>query len=133
MTPGNYLRLRREAAGLTMDDVVMLITPDERRWPLALVLTFAIELDEVVPSSSELEALRFAFPFDRYIFRQLVGRLDPKPEICGTCGCSALDACDDERAGPCAWATPAHDLCTACAASGASHQENDHAICRCPA
>ena len=129
MTPGTYLRLRREAAGLTMDDVVMLITPDEARWPLALLLTFAIEIDEVLPSSSELQSLRFAYPFDRYVFRQLVGRLDPKPEICGVCACTALDPCASETGDTCGWATPAHDLCTACATLGASPKENDHASC----
>ena len=120
MTPGTYLRLRREAAGLMMEDVVMLITPDEERWPLALLHTLAIEIDEVLPSSSEVETLRFAFAFDRYVFRQLAANLAPLPEICVACGCSALDACDDESAGPCAWASHSHDLCTACAAIGAT-------------
>ena len=122
MTPGTYLRLRREAAGLTIEDVVMLITPDEDRWAMAVAYTSLIERDEVLPATSELDTLRFAFPFDRYVFRQLAANLDPRPEICTSCGCSALDACDEEIAGPCAWANAAHDLCTTCAASGAKPQ-----------
>ncbi|MGN6122976.1 MAG: helix-turn-helix domain-containing protein [Sphingomonas oligoaromativorans] len=112
---GDYLRLRREAAGLSVEDVVMLIVPDESRWPLCAMYTVAIELGYATPSASEVQGLREAFRFDPYVLRQLIAGTTPAPAICRRCGCSDLDPCDDETHGPCAWATDDRDLCSSCA------------------
>lgn len=115
MTPGRYVQLRREAAGLSVLDVVMLIVPDEARWPLTAMYTTAIEMGFATPSHSEIHGLREAFRFDPYVLRQLIAGIDPAPAICRVCGWSDLDPCDDEVHGPCAWATVEHDLCSSCA------------------
>lgn len=118
MTPGTYLRLRREAAELSITDVARLISPSSRWTQFNIAIIDLLEADLHLPTLGFIERLRGGFAFDRYIYRQLLCKLQPTPEICLACGCSGLDPCDDELHGPCAWATPAHDMCTACATAG---------------
>lgn len=130
MTPGTYLWLRREAAGLSIADVVVMISPTKRWHAFNTAFLERIEADQDYPTPGFVDRLRGAFPFDRFVYRQLFCGLMPPP-ICTSCGCSDLDACDDEDFGPCAWVGPDRDLCTHCArkSAGAITEENDHASC----
>lgn len=117
MTPGTYLRLRREAAGLTLDEVgfVTETVPSvcarvRSEW------IGAIE-QGVVPVSIDVAlALQIAFPFDFDVLVKLCALqarlIDRAPPLCAACGCSEQDACVAGDAGPCAWIGPA--LCSAC-------------------
>lgn len=103
MTPGRYLRLRRRAARLGIDDT-----------PLAGLSVLAIEVGGRAPTDIELWALRCAFAFDVGVLVAIARGI--VPQLCRTCGCSESDACVEQisarAAATCAWAE--HDLCTAC-------------------
>lgn len=126
---GAYLALRRRAAGLTIADVATMIAANASWRGFNADLLRGIEAGAIVPSPGFVDRLRGAFAFDRFIVRQLVCAIHPAPELCRVCGCSALDACDDEQAGPCGWASTAHDLCTHCAGDPRRrhHEEKRHA------
>lgn len=114
MTPGTYLRLRREAAGLSIVDVAARLST-EPRWAEHLRAEW-IGLIEAGASSSfhTVVALGRAFPFDLHVLEALVKAdlgIPGAPflmQICRTCGCTQDDAC----AGGCWWAEP--DLCSSC-------------------
>jgi hypothetical protein len=118
VTPGDYLALRRQAAGLSVPDVAWIVAqkPADRRVIIALIGEW--EADLSVPSPAYVRTLQNAFRFDPYILRQLIAGIG-EPELCHACGCSAFDACGHDTHGACAWATPSHDLCTTCAIRGA--------------
>lgn len=103
MTPGSYLRLRREAAGRSVDDTVL---HGER---LAAIEAGA------APTEDELWALRMCVPFSLDVLC-MIGRGMPV-RLCRTCGCSEDDACVSFDAEPiagtaCYWTEA--DLCSAC-------------------
>lgn len=121
MTPGVYLRKRREAAKLTIDQVALLIGgaggADDAKAQLA-----AIE-----DGTSEI-GLRFVgrlcsvFSFDLEVLSVLeLHSADPQSEIpvpliCGRCGCTWDDACELPDGSFCAWSeagTPQAPVCTA--------------------
>lgn len=99
MTPGHYLRLRRRAAGLELDQL-----------PIAGTAALAIEHGARFPTAAEVAALGMAFRFDPVVLGGLVGGIID--DICRECGCSELDACMDGGIG-CSWVE--RDLCSACA------------------
>ncbi len=113
MTPGAYLRLRRDAAGLSVRDVATSLPTDpsksehERADWIGL-----IERDETPATLHTIAALRRVFPFDLEILEALaVAHLDAIPvalAICLKCGCTEDDACP----GGCWWHAPG--LCSAC-------------------
>jgi transcriptional regulator with XRE-family HTH domain len=112
MTPGTYLRTRREAAGLSIDNVAQLIVQPWGELQISAAYIRQIEADnETAEDDGSLELLRGAFRFDRYIYLQLAAGL-PIPALCRVCACSWEDACDDEATGPCSWTE--RDLCSAC-------------------
>lgn len=104
---------------MSIDDVAALISQSNCWMRFNRIVIELLETDRCLPTLGFIDRLRTAFAFDRYVYRQLLCNSQPAPEICTACGCSALDACQHEIAGTCAWATPAHDLCTTCALSGA--------------
>ena len=118
MSPGTYLRKRREAAGLSIEDVLARIGTEppvpehhRREW---LVL---IEADAMRPDAFAIYALRQCYRFDgevldRLIDLQYFGARLPGPRLCRECGCSQLDPCADATGQPCGWAE--RDLCTWC-------------------
>ena len=67
MTPGRYLQLRREAAGLSIDGTVL----DAR--DLA-----AIEADERAPTDIELQALIWSFPLSIGVLTSLAHNLQAR-------------------------------------------------------
>jgi transcriptional regulator with XRE-family HTH domain len=122
MTPGTYLKLRRQAAGLSIDDLADMVhtaprlgAVDRRAW------LQRIEADVAALSPDVVATLADAFRFSRRVLQQLLdlrsygaGADLVEPRICHLCGCSDLDACRDEQAQlNCAWSGP--DSCTACA------------------
>jgi hypothetical protein len=120
-TAGMYLRKRREAAGLSIDEIALAITrqPPAKDHASAYV---ARELDAAEREVSILPPgllvnLRMTFPFDPEIYGFLVANV-PTPAICRVCACSWHDPCTHLDGTPCAWAEP--DLCTACAVTSRS-------------
>lgn len=125
MSPGQYLRLRREAAGLSLDDVALFTDT----WPTHVSarsraeLLALVEQDMMVIDAGLVDALRAAaahgmIAFDPAVLFQLVaihaGAEIASPDLCRTCGCSWSDPCFSEHQESCGWARGEADLCTAC-------------------
>lgn len=100
MTPGRYLKLRRKAAGVGINDAA-----------IPGVSMLAIERDLRLPAQAEVTALARAFPFDRLLLFSISCGMTPR--LCRGCACSAWDAC----IGSCHWV--AEDLCSTCADAAA--------------
>lgn len=127
MSPGAYLRKRREAAGISLEQAaVCLVTlPISIGYSRVRVAALAarlaqLEADADVLSPAQAMLLRRAWPFDDDIYEQLValhyageGQGLPEPRLCRQCGCSWNDACVT-ASGPCAWSDDDPALCTAC-------------------
>lgn len=113
MLPGTYIQKRRQAADLSIDDVVAMLPTEPRVTALERAAWLRqIEAGEVPIGGPTVRALRFAFAFDPMVLQRLEeARLDPTacvPRICRACACSQFDACGDG----CSWIAP--DLCSAC-------------------
>jgi hypothetical protein len=110
VTPGRYLRLRREAAGLGLGEL-----------PIAGTAALAIELDARPPTADELDALRCAIDFDHHVIAALAA--GETPRLCRQCACSEWDPCihDLQGGGSCWWVE--HDFCSACAERARSMPE----------
>lgn len=128
MTPGTYLMKRRQAAGLSLEEVALhllalpvAMTGYGRLHLTALAGRLALlEADRDVLSPAQAKLVRSAFSFDDDIYEQLVARHFagedcglPEPRLCRGCGCSWHDACVT-AGGPCAWSLDDPSLCTAC-------------------
>lgn len=133
MRPGTYVRLRREAAGLTIADVAARIETAPRYSEIDRVeWLFRIEADIAALSPDVCASLDRVFPLSRYVLARLIdlrsyGDLGVEmPRICSSCGCSETDPCISPASGTaCAWTE--HDLCTRCAeGSSASHHQSSH-------
>lgn len=135
ITPGTYLRMRREAAGVLLRQTALTLCVE--LGPRAsspphnpLGITYEADIGEMFRRLVAAEAdqdnltiaqaafLRRIFPFDMAVYEALLlnhhGCPVPVPPICRTCACSWHDACRDPAHGPCAWSDTAPDLCTAC-------------------
>jgi hypothetical protein len=99
VTPGRYLRLRRQAAAVRLSDL-----------PIG-VSAVVIELDMRLPTDAEVAALRSAFRFDTALLAAIAR--GETPRICRVCGCSEIDACVGPRGTGCHWVE--RDLCSSCA------------------
>lgn len=113
ITPGTYLRMRREADGETLESVAAMISTEPKLGELDRIEWLRrVEADVVPISDDVIKALRPAFPFDPVVLRRLdallLGSDLPAPRLCRSCACSELDACSP----PCAWV--AQDRCSAC-------------------
>lgn len=126
VTPGRYLRLRREADGLSIEDLALMIDTTvkvcarERGELLKLIEADVAAIGgDVVGALRDLRAVG-AFAFDPHVLWQLIalhaGAEIERPAVCGRCGCSWMDPCQDEHHQPCAWADAGATLCTTCAA-----------------
>lgn len=122
MKPGRYIQLRRQAAGLSIEDVAARIgTEPHVAGQSRVEMLRAVEADEQPLTADVMEALRPVFVFDAVILVGLCviatgGHLD-LPAICRDCGCSEWDACRLSGGRVCSWSTP--DLCSACAKAAA--------------
>lgn len=120
MRPGTYIQRRREAAGLTIDDVANQLgdTPKEIAEVQTLMRVF--ELDNVGDVNSLVHRLPAVFRMDLGIYRALcLHAFDPEadaplPQICRICACSEHDPCADSMGEPCGWVPGDPTLCTMC-------------------
>lgn len=119
LAAGDYIRLRRKSAGLSIRDVALMLISAGQSPASVIAHVTDIERGAILPTSFMVDALRSAFAFDPYIFQQLASGL-PAPTICRSCACSWADACDDEEDGPCAWSDADPTLCTRCERSAAA-------------
>lgn len=127
MTPGAYLRKRREAAGLTLEDVAIRVgtmPPVSARTRGEWLAT--IEADAAPIAIATAFALRDCFRFDPHVLDALItlhaGHLATEPampQLCRECGCSWHDPCLGRDLTGCAWVAGDPTLCTAHAASPA--------------
>ena len=118
MRPGTYLAKRREAAGMSIEDVAVRISTEP---PLHLRdrVDWLKRLEEDVATVTlrDIEALKPVFRFSRWVLSQLIdlqaGECLTAPRLCRHCACNRHDACIDAQGRGCSWA--ADDLCSGCA------------------
>lgn len=87
MTPGAYLRMRRQAAGLSYVDVGRLLGAERLSSPIEL-----IEVDARRPSADDISRLHRLFNFDGEVLARLLAG-DDSDRICSGCGCTEWDPC----------------------------------------
>lgn len=127
MTPGTYLRKRREAAELSIRDVALLLADDR---------TSAAELEQRIGEAESdggplqgglVGRMLRAFGLDVDVYLALSTLTAdplaavPVPQICRVCACSWNDACEDPQLGPCAWVDGDSTLCTHCVGQEVHH------------
>lgn len=134
ISPGTYLRKRREAAGLSSPDVAAMIVTEPRLPEHDLIYWLdRIEADVVPATFRTITCLRCCFSFDLDVLAKLVAiqlarpgaQPDDPPRLCRVCACSERDACGPDRTkqSACSWA--AADLCSACADPDAPNDDPD--------
>lgn len=121
LTPAAYLRLRRNAAGVSIEQVAARIAPALHDRSNARLLIEMLETDgSRARDRQTIDRLAAAYPLDPDVYFQLVNEpADRHPPVCRGCGCSHWDPCNaGDGVACCAWATPTS--CTRCedAASG---------------
>jgi hypothetical protein len=114
LTAADYLRLRREAAKLSITDVAAAVSNDRAERGSAAALLRMFETPGArVSRHDTLLRLQAIFPFDPAVYQQLIDEpADRHPQICRGCGCSHWDPCDQDGKGPCAWSSTSS--CTRC-------------------
>jgi hypothetical protein len=119
LAPAAYLRLRRQAAGLSIHDAAARIAtgPEELRRMIGLLRRLETP-GRTALFRGTIENLRAAFPLDAAVYWQLAeDPLDRHPRVCLGCGCTAHDACSADDGTSCTWSTPLR--CSRCAAPAA--------------
>lgn len=120
MTPGTYLKLRRQAAGLSIEDVAAMVHTAPRLGEIDRCGWIArLESDVAALSPDVIATLSDAFRFSRRVLHQLIDARSygddatDLPRICLVCGCTDQDPCIDAKDDSCCgWSTA--DSCTAC-------------------
>lgn len=117
MTPARYVRLRRRAAGMSVEAVAAAMESRERYRPEAAALIRMLETPGVTARHrTTLDYVAAVLPIDPDVYHQLATEpAERHPRVCHGCGCSAHDLCRG-AAGVC---TLEHTLCTRCAAEHA--------------
>lgn len=123
ISPGTYLRLRRTAAGLTIEDVAAQFHTIPRLAEIDRVAWITrVEEDVAAIDGGLIDTLVATFPFSISVLYRLSDLRSyghgfaPAPHLCATCACSISDRCIDPAEGErCTWSDPA--LCTRCAAA----------------
>lgn len=119
LSPGTYLRMRREAAGLSLDKVVSGLRPLATIGQRSLLVQHLAELenDEAHVTRPITTALAAIIPLDVNVYDTLVairfGVDLVAPQLCKSCACSIHDACVTNGM-PCAWSGCDTAICTAC-------------------
>lgn len=118
LTAADYLRLRRQAAKVSIADVATLMSTEGVKRSETIAFLRLIETPGArVSRTDTLLRLQRAYPFDPAVYGQLCDEpADRHPQICRGCGCSHWDPCDVDGSGPCAWSTPS--ACTNCVPEG---------------
>lgn len=112
LTAGAYLRLRREASGLSVHDVAVACTSSPVGIPAAIAAIEEAEQDRADLQWADLRRLRQIFSLEPNIYLAIAQGLSVGG-VCRGCGCSEEDACQDGRTG-CAWTDATRSFCTAC-------------------
>lgn len=119
MTPGTYLKLRRQAAGLSIEDVAAMVHTAPRLGEIDRCGWISrLETDVAALSPDVVATLSDAFRFSRRTLHQLIdarsyGDASAVTRICLICGCTDADPCvDPDSHDCCGWSTA--DSCTAC-------------------
>lgn len=118
LTPGSYLKHRRQAAQLSIVDVAHRIGTEPRtaehsrgEW-LDL-----IEADAAPMTLTTIVALSQVFSFDIHVLwtleRIAQGEAVAAPQCCRICACTDYDGCRSAHGVTCSWVED--DLCSACA------------------
>lgn len=135
MTPGTYLRKRREAAGVSLELAAVAFLPCSHpprqhvlgprsagQGMVATVLKIAAWLGELESDQRQVDSLALmqmsgVVPFEREAYDRLValhlGVDVAPPSICRECGCGVLTFCIDQGR-CCSWSEADPNLCTAC-------------------
>ncbi len=119
LTPGAYLKHRRQAAGLSVADVAALMrTEPHEPEHLRIERLKLIEADAAPMTLATIVGLRLIYRFDLTILAQLEaiaqGASDINlPPLCRFCACSQDDACSDALGQGCDWVSD--DVCSRCA------------------
>lgn len=116
LSPGAYLKHRRQAARLTIADVAARTATEPKvAEHLRAALLELIEADAAPASFATIVALRAVYRFDMHVLERLVaislGAPLPAPRLCKFCACSEHDPCEVDGAG-CWWVGA--DVCCAC-------------------
>jgi hypothetical protein len=134
MSPGTYLRKRREASGLDLPALAFHLVglpwairePTARDVDLLAERLALIEADRFDLTKAQADLVRNVVRFDPAIYQALLLLRQtyspdagpdnglPIPSICRACGCTWFVACVDERGHACSWASVDEDLCTHC-------------------
>lgn len=107
MTPGDYIRRRREAREASIGQIEAILTMAGRSLSRPLAEIEADAGPMLLADAAHLEA---AIDFDITALAALAA--GEEIGICRICACSDCDPCEDP--GPCSWVTEAEDLCSAC-------------------
>lgn len=128
LSPGAYLRKRREAAGIELEDLALMLDSDPAVSALSRAeLLASVERGETPVTEDLVRAvlrlmdnLRSGFRLDPVVWVRLIGMAAgddiAPPRLCAGCACSELDPCIAGEPGQqtaCHWV--AADLCSACA------------------
>ncbi len=118
ISPWDYLKLRREAAGVSIADIAATMVTEPRiAEHVRAGWVEQIEAGTMPASFATIVALRHAYRFDLEVLGRLVaiglGAPLPAPRLCNRCGCSEQDPCTDINGHGCWWTGP--ELCSACA------------------
>lgn len=110
--PWDYIRLRRQAAGLSIEQAARHFSQSDERLPACIANIRSFETAGVRVKNIEGMKLDRAVPFDPSVYVQL--RDDPPsthPRLCSGCGCSSWTACHCSDGGEC---RIEDGLCTRC-------------------
>lgn len=120
LTPAAYLRLRRRAAGMSIDDVADVLATCSAGFARSEAAALIRMLETPGARARHLDPiwrLAAVFPIDPDVYHQLATEPPHRhPMVCRACGCSKFDPCEHAILGPCDWAA-AH-LCTRCTTAG---------------
>lgn len=132
VSPATYLRLRREAAGLTVRQLAdrlmryraQLLAEGTATHPAYTEARDAVALVELLEREgaraqhrATVEALAACMPLDVDVYFQLATEpARSHPRVCHGCGCSTHDACQHDSYGSCAWVSPTQ--CSHCELRG---------------
>lgn len=113
-----YLRLRRTAAGLTVDQLADRLGPGRRAGEARSIITRLEARGATARTDAIIERIARVIPLDATVYRQLADDpVERHPSVCRSCGCSEFDGCSCSDSGrACSWATS--HLCTRCERAG---------------
>lgn len=125
MSPGTYLRKRREAGNISLATLASAMFPGANVSSQAAVreLLAEVEANRATIDSRFSASIARHLHMDSEIFDRLTaihhGCDLPVPQICRQCACSWNDACLSP-AGPCAWSRQDSNICTRCETENAA-------------